>query len=248
MTNRFCLAILITAGFFTTPNILIAQSVVEDALKPSKEFPFRIAVDGGLNYLIGDSDPATEGLISSGNSQTEVDNFYSDLKVGVQAGASFHYLFNDNLGLGLDYRIFANSSNMTGYFYAPDNTVFYGPISEKVYINFVGPSFFYQDKMRAKKWTFLSSVAVGLAFYRDEINLVVAPALITSTSPAVYYGLGVEYSLSKKISAGISISGFYAELKNIKVDDGQTKTDIDLGKMQENLSRVNLSIGIHYRF
>lgn len=248
MLNRFWVAILITIGFLTAPNMLTAQSVEKEASNSPKDSKFVIAINGGLGYLIGATRHVTEELINLGKDQTEVDNYYRKLKAGEQAGVSFHYLFNENLGLGLDYRIFATRSKMMGSFYSQDNTVFYGPISEKIYTNFVGPSIYYQDKMRAKRWNFLSSVAVGIAFYRDEIKLVVAPALITATSPAVHYGLGFEYSLYRNISAGINISGFFAELKKFKVNDGQTKTDVNLGQEKEKLSRINLSIGIHSRF
>ncbi len=248
MLNKFCLTLIIPVVLLSSHYSLTAQSAKVNQSSASRESRFRIEFDGGLGYLIGDSKPATEQLVNSGLDEAEVNRYYKKLKLGMQAGASVHYMTGKNLGIGLDYRIFSNRSKMMGYLYSQDNTTFYGPISEKIYTNFVGPSLYYQDKMRAKRWTFISSVAVGMAFYRDELNLVVAPALITASSPAVHYGLGFEYSLYGKLSAALHVSGFYAELKKIKVNDGQTKTDIDLGKASENLSRVNLSAGIHYRF
>lgn len=243
MINKICLLLLILF-----PEILIAQTPEKDDVKFLEKRKFLISFEGGITYQTGDSKPATESLVSSGLEQTTVDNYFKKLKKGQFAGASVHYLISDNWGIGVAYRIFSNRSKMMGYAYSQDYTAFYGPVSEKTYINFIGPSFYYNDKMRAKRWTFLSTFAAGMALYRDEMNLVIAPALITGFSPAIHFGLGFEYSLYKNISAAVDLSGFFASLQKFKLNDGQTKTEIDLGDQKENLTRINLSTGIHYRF
>lgn len=207
---------------------------------------FRIAIDGGFGYLTGNTQTSETSLIEMGNEKDRVEKYYKNLKIGTQAAFSLHYLLKENFGFGLDYHLFSNRSQMTGTV-SDQTSTYYGVISERIYTNFIGPSFFMHHSYNSKI-NLYTSIALGWTFYRDELHFIVAPALIKGGAPGMHCNLGFEIPLFKHISAGIEISGFYAELKKFTLSDGQTTTDLDLKDQKENLTRLNLSTGIHYSF
>ncbi|MFY9151519.1 MAG: hypothetical protein WAO52_05865 [Prolixibacteraceae bacterium] len=243
---------MLLAGSFIFPKSIQAQDNSENIpdqksteLNISK---FRFAIDGGPGYLLGNTKTAKETLASYGISKTEIDKYYKDLKLGEQFGVSAHYLVNDKYGLGLDYRIFTTKSNTMGFIDSPDTySTFYGPLSEKIYTNFAGISYFSQQKLQNERWNIYSSVALGWAFYHNESNLIVSPVLLEGNSFATNYNLGIEYRLSKHIALGAGLECFYSVLHKFQLNNGQTTTEIKLNKEQrENLSRLNLTAGIHF--
>lgn len=256
MINKFFFQILFLffAGSTISPQKLNAQDTGHQSEPKSIQTgyysKFRISVEGGAGLLTGSTKAAKNEMSGYGVSKDEINKYYNNLKVGSVAGASVHYLFNEKWGVGVKYEIFTTRSNTMGFANSPDNyTSFYGPISENIYTNFIGLSYFNQQKLKNDRWSLYSSVALGLALYRNEGNFVVVPLLIKGNSFAFNCDIGFEYKFYKNIGLSIGMSGFYSMLNEITVDDGQSESSINLNKKQkENLSRLNLLAGIHFNF
>jgi hypothetical protein len=206
----------------------------------------RISVSGGLGYLIGNTKSAEQALINIGNEKGAVSKYYNRLKTGWQGGTTLHYLMQNGWGAGIEYLFFTTKSQMMGSIDS-GNSFLYGSIREKIYTNFLGPSLFYCQKSPGEKYLLYSSLSFGWVFYRDEVNLVAAPALITGNAPGLLSRIGIEAPLIRSVSADLNISGFYSALNKYSLNDGQTKTTVSPGT-KENLSRINLSAGIKYVF
>jgi hypothetical protein len=206
----------------------------------------RISVNGGLGYLIGNTKSAEQALIDIGNEKSAVNKYYNQLKTGWQGGTSLHYLLQNGWGAGIEYLLYTTKSQMMGSFDA-GNSILYGSIREKIYTNFLGPSLFYTQKSPGEKVHLYSSLSFGWVFYRDEVNPVAAPALITGNAPGLLSRIGIEAPLIRSVSADLNISGFYSVLNKYNLNDGQNKATVT-PDTKENLSRINFSAGVKYVF
>lgn len=250
----FYLALLILfVKSVISPDSLFAQIVDKDSSLQSPEMiphsRFVISVDGGLGYLIASAKVAKDQMKSYGISDQDADQYYRKLKLGEQAGASAYYFVNPSYGLGLDYNLFTTSSSVMGYLDPGDGwTKYYGPFSEKIYTSFVGTSVFQNQKL-SDKWNLYGKFSLGMAFYRNEARIIVAPALITGSAFAIRGEYGIAYSLTRNISVNAGISYLLSSLRKIHLDDGTNSSEVKLeGDSKENLSRFNLSTGLQFHF
>lgn len=249
---RPSLHLIILASLFI-PHFVLAQ---QSAQNNSQQFTetisqsrFVITVDGGLGYLIASTKSAKAQMKSYGISDQEANRYYRELKLGEQAGASAYYLINKTYGLGLDYNLFGTNGSVMGYLDPGDGwTKFYGPFNEKIYTSFVGASVFQSQKLN-ERWSQYGKFSLGMALYRNEARIIVAPALITGSAFAIRGEYGVAYSLTRNLSVNAGISYLLSSLRKIQMDDGTNSTEVKLeGDSKENLSRLNLSTGLQFNF
>ncbi len=230
-----------------------SQIPVTEKTPPSDEArsysKFRVSIDGGMAYLIGSTSTAKAQMKNYGISDQEADRYYNELKLGVQANASIHYMINPMNGLGLDYSLFTTGSSVLGYLDPGDGwTKFYGLFCEKIYTNYVGASWFQNRKIN-EKWSYYGKLSVGLVLYRNETRIITAPVLITGSAPAIMGESGIFYSLTRHISVGISLSDFFSSIRKINLNDGNTINEVKLDNdTKENLSRLSLSTGVKFHF
>ncbi len=245
--------LIIVCGFLCAATHYSQAQSAEKTVKsssPSSSFSrFRFEMNGGLGYLIGSTKNAKSELRSFGVSEHDVDQYYRNFKLGEQVGSSIHYMVKPSWGLGLDYALFTTQSSVMGYIDPGDGwTKYYGPFSQKVYTSFVGISYLQQQQIN-EKWSFYAKVASGIAFYRNEIYMVVTPMLATGTSYAAMGEMGVSYSLTRYMSVGLGLSDFFSVLRKYKFDNGTESGEVELNRdTQENLSRLSVKAGIQFHF
>lgn len=245
--NQHVLLLCILTSLFIS-NFSNAQSV-EPQIQINEFHKFRIAIDGGLGYLVASASEAKAQMKGFGISDNETDRYYRELKLGEQAGGSIYYQFNQNMGVGIDYNLFTTKSSVNGFLDPGDGwSKYYGPFSEKIYINFVGVSFLQTQKLN-EKWNVYGKLSTGMAFYRDETRIITAPVLITGNAPAIKGESGISYALTRNISVNLGISYFFSVLNKIEMNNGTDTNELELeGDMKENLSRLSLTSGIQFHF
>jgi len=252
--NYFLTLLLLSAGLFFPSQELFAQSKGVDGSdysidKANKYSRFQLSIDGGLGYLLGSTKTAKDEMKGFGISDQEADRYYNEIKLGEQAGASVHYMVFRQMGVGIDYNIFTTNSEVKGTVMSSDQTtLFYGRIKEKIYTNFIGLSIF-QNLRITEKVNLYGNLSAGIAFYRDESYLIIAPALITGNAFAMKGESGISYDLSRHLSINVGVSYLLSSLKKIKLSDGTKSSVLNLeGNSKENLSRLNVSTGIQFHF
>ncbi len=255
MIHKFCsfILLLFLAGFYIIPHSLYAQLYDNkgelqsvDAIHQTR---FRISIDGGFGYLIASTKAAKAQMKSYEIPDQEADRYYREIKLGEQAGASIHYLINPDVGFGLDYNIFTTKSEVMGFLTTGDGYIkYYGPFKEKIYTSFLGVSVF-QNQVLKEKWNLYGKLSAGLAYYRNESMMIIAPGLITGNAPALRGESGISYSINGHISVNAGFSYLFSTLSKIEVNDGTNITEVKLeGDMKENLSRLSLSTGVQFHF
>jgi hypothetical protein len=216
--------------------------------EPALQFQrWRLGLAGGLGYLIASSKDAEKELVNRGFSKNEAKSYYNGLRLGYLGAADLTYLFPSGYGAGLKYKLFNNSNSQSGFFDPKDGvTLIYSKISENIYVNYLGASFYAQQWMdRSQQLKLNSSYSLGMAMYRNETEVTGYAMLIKGNSLAMDASLGIEYFLSPHISLGIDLSAFYSTLRKVKASDGTNSQTYDLDKDNyENLSRIDLSFGI----
>jgi hypothetical protein len=211
----------------------------------------RIGLGGGLGYRYVSSKTAEEQLVNNGFTEAESHSYYNGLKFGRLASADVTYLFSPTWGLGLKYKFFNNSSSQKGFIDPHDQlNLYYGKVSENMFVNFVGVSYYAQTWLGVQnRLKFNSSVSIGMASYRDESSILYTNVLITGSSIATDCSIGVEYFLRKNFSLGIDLSAFFSTMKEYKLTDKTSTTTTKLNADEyDNISRLDLSIGAKIYF
>lgn len=238
--------------FLLSHNLSTAQSNSDNSPSQVKALSFSrfvVSVNGGLGYLTGNTKNMKAQMRSFGVSESDINQYMSDYKLGEFGEASVHYMINKGLGFGIDYNVFATNGQVKGYLDPGDGwTKYYGVFSDKVYTNFVGASCLSRAEL-GKSWGYYDKLSLGMAFYRDEMSVINTPFLVTGKSFAMYGEFGLTYSLSKHISINAGLSYFVSTLGKIKSDNGTDVAETKLDKdSKENLSRLNLSTGLLFNF
>jgi hypothetical protein len=141
----FTLACAVIILFFAS--ICKAQEVAKEgdaipnALQTGK---WRIGIRGGYSFQTGSTDEQEKSLSEMGFEEGDADDFCEHIKRGYKLSGQVHYLFWDDMGLGIDYDFFHTSGSISAYIDSPDlfaYTVF-AKLKDDIFINYVGASFF----------------------------------------------------------------------------------------------------------
>jgi|GEM_PF-502941 len=216
----------------------------QEPVKPTDRF--RTSVSGGMGYLTGNTDAVEESLQQIGISVEDSRNYYKNLKLGYVIRASAYYQISKDYWLGMMYHGFYSSAELTTSMIMDDFNMYYGRLGERYFVNFAGASFFSSGRYgKNKKLGLNSSYSIGPAFYRDEAEMYNEQILIKGTSFAQDITLGVEYFIRPNISIGCVSSLFISKVRKMEVTTVNSSQTIELEKEEvENLSRINLSLGL----
>ena len=209
----------------------------------------RIGLNGGMGYIISSSETAEESMVTWGITHSEAELYYKDLKTGIYGSGDITYLLTPKIGLGLRYKFFETSGSLKGFFDPNEGMyLFYAPYREQIYVNFAGVYFFYGEPLGARQqFKIYCAYAAGLAFYRNEAELFSGNYLATGYSFGMDGSLGLEYFVKPGLSVGAELSTFYASLRKFELTDGSDTQTMELEiENYENLSRVELSLGIRF--
>lgn len=250
--SSFSLPLLVLILLFSNHSVFAQQEILSNrqqfspAITSSK---FQVSVDGGLGYLLGSTKAAKKQMQSYGVSNQDVDSYYRQFKFGEQAGASAYYMIKPFLGIGLDYSLFTTKACVNSFIDAPDGwSKYYGPYREKIYTNFLGISCLSKQPIN-ERLSYYGKLSAGLVFYRDEVFLIVSPALVTGNASAIRGELGFSYSIAKHVSLNVGISYLFSSLTKVTMNNGIATQDVTLeGDSKENLSRLAISTGLQFNF
>ena len=234
--------------FFTEPEIPVHDSEKEPEFRAqtSPDQRFRISLNAGPAYLAGNPENAIQSLQEKGVSAGDAKRYYHNLKMGFQARGSAYIHLMGNYWLGAMYHGFYSTSEITTPMAIDDDYMYYGKLGERYFVNFAGPSFFSANRYGLSKQIGVnSSLTIGPAFYRDELEMLNDQVLIQGVALGTNLTLGLEYFFRSNISLGLESSLFSSQAKKVTVTTAHSNEEIKLEKENyENLSRLDLSLGI----
>ena len=258
---------------------------VDDAYQSTEPvLRWRVGIQGGGGYLLSSSG-LEKMMQAAGVPQPKISDYMKHLQSGMFFGADVHYMITDFLGAGLKYSLFTTSAKLeyilglgTDYFipgYSGYTIPTFYSMSEKdkIYVNFIGPSVLFQQRMGAKRqFGFTGELSIGYARYREENRLApyqyILANIYTNPDPGIMshadlwavplpnglqqgntVGGGVrlsfEYYPLTWLSVGVNVGGFYAKFNKLKVSTYQTS---DTQNIDTDMSRLDYSLGVTFHF
>ena len=215
---------------------------------PTDGSRLRVAVNGGMGLLLGDTKTAEESLVSQGVSMDNAKKYYKGLKTGIHGKASVYYHAFGEYSFGLVYKGFYSSTEIMTSLQMDDLNMYYGKLGERYFVNFAGASFFGAERYGKNKQIGLNSAfSVGPAFYRDEVEMYNQEILVQGTTLGMDISLGVEYFIKPDISLNFETSVFSGKVKKMTVTTSDSSQDMELDKDNwENLGRIDVAVGLVY--
>jgi hypothetical protein len=222
-------------NFYPTA-IVPAEKVVGREVYPR----IRLALTGGWGYRIAKLADNVSG---------DFKQYINDLRSGTQYGGDINYYFSEQVGLGLKYNVY-QSKNEIGSIYVvqPNGSTQYGKMSDNIIIDFIGPSISTRLLNEKKKNALLLNLAIGYLGYMDNAVLINNYTFKGNTVGMVW-DIGYDVGISENWAIGFQFSYLIGTLTQIQLSDGTQTRTIKLEKDEyENLSRIDLSVGLRLNF
>lgn len=200
-------------------------------------------LSGGIGFLTESADKAMQSLEYQGLSKELAEDYYRQLRIGSQFGSYLMVRFAKGVSTGIHYRFFTTQAAVDGTFDPEDGIhLYHGRISEKILVNYAGPSFLVYDLFRSRGILVHAGLSAGPAFYRNETTLILSPFLIKGTSMAIDPVLAFELPLNRFLTLGMEADWLISGLRKITVDDGVDVHHYDLDQEESlKISRINIS-------
>jgi len=212
---------------------------------------FRLGINGGAGYMLASSEKAEEAMTSQGLDAAKAKSYYGNLKTGWLANADLTFMITPDMGTGFKYKFFYTSGNVEDYFDPQDGVhLIYTNYGERIFVNYYGPMAYYQRYLNAAEtYRITATYSFGLTTYRNEAEYLNEYLLLTGRNLGTDFAINLEYYITDNLSLGAELSAFYSILRKVKITDGTNTQTLDLDKESyENLSRLELSIGIRFYF
>jgi len=231
-----------------------ATGVTADKPKSLSSNPFermRLGINGGGGYMLASSKKAEEAMTGQGIDAAKAKSYYRNLKTGWLANADLTFMITPDVGTGFKYKFFYTSGNVEDYIDFQDGVhLIYTNYGERIFVNYYGPMACYQSYLNAAEtYRMTTTYSFGLTTYRNEAEYLNEYLLLTGRNLGTDFAINLEYYITDNLSLGAELSAFYSILRKVKITDGTNTQTIDLDKeTYENLSRLDLSIGIRFYF
>ncbi|MDR2470016.1 MAG: hypothetical protein LBD27_06000, partial [Tannerella sp.] len=237
----------------------------------TKRSHFIIGIRSGYSHLLAGTGDGVREVMAAGATQASAENYYEKLKKGVHFSADAHYMISNFAGAGVKYSLFSSAGDLDLAVNATPSTVsIFQPLyycigyDERIYVNFVAPSFIFRQKF-GKVFCISEKIATGYASYRSEVraksdllplqrypNMLAKGGNIGINSEVVF-----EVFPAKWLSVGLSAGYFNFTVRKIKyLAQNPGSTDLNIIETEqklekdryENLSRLDLSLGLNFHF
>ena len=211
----------------------------------------RLGINGGAGYLLASSEKAEEYLANQGLETSKAKSYYRNMKTGWNANADLTFMITPDFGAGFKYKFFYTSGSVEGFFDHQDGVhLLYTTYGERIFVNYYAPMVYYQQFLNAAEtYRVTTAYSFGLTAYRNEAEYLNGYVLLTGKNFGTDASIGLEYFITDNLSVGGELSAFYSILRKVKISDGTNTRTMDLDKENyENLSRLELSIGIRFYF
>jgi hypothetical protein len=189
-------------------------------------------------------------LIAKISSQVPADfrQYMKELKSGYHFGGDVTYYLSRRTGVGLKYNNFktSNEANVTST--SPSGQRNNGVMRDDITIQYIAPVLASRQFSVNNKTIFHTGFSLGYLDYTNNATLV-EQVTISGNTVGVGLDLGLESKLSKILGLEFKLGMIAGSLGKIEKSQGGKIETVTLEKEQrENLSRVDVSIGLKRHF
>ena len=198
---------------------------------------FRAALNGGWSYRLAKL---------SNNIPSDFEQYSKELKSGYSYGLDLSYYFSEQLGFGFKYSNFNSKNEIDIVSTYPDGSTLYGKMSDNISINFIGPFFSTRFLNANKRNCFLMNLGIGYLGYKNDAILI-SNYKLKGNTVGFCWDIGYDIGLSKNFALGFQASYTAGTLREYELSDATKVQTIKLDENNyENLSRIDLSIGLRF--
>ncbi len=245
-----------TTYFRVAPEIAYGKQLQERGTQPEKRW--RFGFQGGPSYMLASTTDAENEFVQMGTSAETAEKFYKNLNWGYHFDTDIHFMVRESWGLGIRYSLFSTAAKtpITIRTYDAIN-YWYLDMEERIYVNYIGLSFFLQEKWlnQSHKLRLNQSVSFGYVSYRDEVEfqrnsfIPLRNGLATGNSVGGNIDVSLEYFPVSWLSIAVNTGYFASWIWKMKMSDGYSKQTVklkDVDMDNENISRLDFSIGLRF--
>ncbi len=224
---------------FQQYNYYQISEVPADKVVGNEVYPhFRAAINGGWSYRVAKI---------SNSVPSDFKQYAKDLNSGIHYGLDLSYYFSEPLGVGFKYYNYKSKNKIDNiYISFIDGQTQYGKMSDDISINFIGPFFSTRMLNTDKKNSLLMNLGIGYMGYKNNAVLI-SDYTIRGNSLGLSWDIGYDIGLSENFAIGFQFSWMVGTLTQVEISDGSRTETIKFDKENfENLSRIDLSIGLRF--
>ena len=199
---------------------------------------FRLGLCGGYGYRTA----------SISDQVGDLESYFEALKSGFTIEANVAFFFNKKYGVGLRYDFFHSKSSMDNIvFEFDDGHTEIGSMSDDIKINYIGPCFQFRVYNKPENLVFQFGMSAGYMNYIDKAAILDQKFRITGGTLGFAFMIGMDWHLAENLALTLGFSLDMGSLKKIDIDDGSTKTtvELDVGNA-ESLTKVNVTVGLSF--
>lgn len=218
----------------------IQEASIDLDIEDKEYTPVRFAFQGGYSYRVAKIHESIP---------PELKDYANGLKSGFNFGADFTYFLSETIGFGMKYNFF-NSSNKIDDVWVLDfrGNRRFGELSDDIKISFIGPSFSSRTQSYDKNHVLLTNIALGYLSYKNDAVLI-DDIEIKGSTVGIVADLGYDGKIADNLFLGAQISFLVGALSEYDVSNGLTQRTVSLDDDdKDNLSRLDLSVGIRFHF
>jgi len=199
---------------------------------------WRFAFQGGLSWRTAKT---ADGIPS------EFDDYYKDLKSGLQFSADLAYYINESWGIGFKFSRYASSSSLDNvYMEDEDGNLHYTRLSEDIAISFLGPTLATRFLNDLNGNAFILNFSLGYMGYDNDMTLF-GDFNLSGSTVGMAFDIGYDIMLSDNVALGFQASYYGGVLTKYEISDGTSIETIELEEGEyEGLQRLDLSAGLRF--
>ncbi|MBI4947602.1 MAG: hypothetical protein HY840_14510 [Bacteroidetes bacterium] len=207
-------------------------------IKKTEGLPsFGIGINGGMGNLTG--------KIPDGLSPQEV-SYMKKLRRVYCFAADVNFYTYKSSGFGIKYSMMRTKKSIDNELAVNTSTgqIATGLMQDDITIQFIGPSLFECVRLGKSQSFLLSSrLAIGYVAFKNDVILIEDYKRESNTIGGSW-DLGFDYLLTKNVAVGINFSTTIARTRDYRVD-GTAVNNMNIEfESRENLSRLDIAIGI----
>lgn len=194
---------------------------------------FRINAEIGFGYMVADTPP---------NAPQEVKDYIEQLKSGTHYSFGGSYFIKRSFGLGAKASLFYTQNQMSISLYDANGNVINGLMKDDISITYFGAYAVGRTFAKNGVSGFYFELGFGKTSYENRA-VFIDNYTILGSKVGIDFTLDYDIKLGNSLALGLGINYNIAVLEEITVNGQKYSLKSD---EQENISRVNMMIGLRY--
>lgn len=208
----------------------------------SESHPFprlRMALNSGVSYRTGKIPKGLPEVLS---------NYMEGVKTGYHIGGYLGCAYTEGFGIGVKGTHFRSTNSMEDISITyEDGKVRNGKMEDDITISYFGPALSSTFILKPYNSILLANLSFGLIHYRNKAT-VIDPFILRGNNIGFSLDLGYDKPVSRNLAWGIQLSFVAGYLSQLEMEKGPKRETVHLNEgSYENLSRLDLSLGIRFR-